>query len=61
MLLFLAKIHRTRDTSQPELMRASKVLVRKVRNKAAGQLGEHTLYYDRKSGRYNETDVAAFD
>jgi len=49
-------IHRTRDTSRPDLMRAAQIYVRKVRNKAAGTIGECTLYYDRKSGRYLDED-----
>jgi len=50
-------IHRSRDTSNPELMRAAQIFVRKVRNKAAGHIGDCTLYYDRKSGRYLDEDA----
>ncbi|QDZ17753.1 Twinkle-like protein [Chloropicon primus] len=45
-------IHRSRDTSDPASMRAAQIFVRKVRNKAAGHIGDCTLYYDRRSGRY---------
>ena len=50
-------IHRSRDTSQPESMRAAQIFVRKVRNKAAGHIGDCTLYYDRRSGRYMDEDI----
>ncbi len=54
-------IHRSRDTSNPELMRAAQIFVRKVRNKAAGHIGDCTLYYDRKSGRYLDEDAGDSD
>jgi glucose-6-phosphate 1-dehydrogenase len=36
-----------------------RILVQKVRNKVAGSLGETTLRYDRRCGRYGDTDSQA--
>ncbi|CAK0787500.1 hypothetical protein CVIRNUC_010720 [Coccomyxa viridis] len=44
-------IHRNRDPDKGALKHV-KVLVRKVRNKAAGTIGDCTLEYDRATGRY---------
>lgn len=34
----------------------AQILVRKMRNKAAGTIGEVTLVYDRVTGRFNDAD-----
>lgn len=48
-------IHRNRDKDAPlEERRKVEILVRKVRNKAAGTLGEATLLYDFVTGRYED-------
>ena len=54
-------IHRSRDTSSPQQMRAAQIYVRKVRNKAAGSIGDCVLYYDRRSGRYLDEDIPDLD
>ncbi|KAK9909228.1 hypothetical protein WJX75_009173 [Coccomyxa subellipsoidea] len=46
-------IHRNRDPEQGALNHV-KVLVRKVRNKAAGTIGDCILEYDRSTGRYKD-------
>lgn len=46
-------IHRNRDPDAGPLDRVQ-VLVKKVRNKAAGTIGEAYLTYDRTTGRYND-------
>ncbi|CAL8460519.1 g48 [Coccomyxa elongata] len=46
-------IHRNRDPEQGALNHV-KVLVRKVRNKAAGTIGDCILEYDRITGRYKD-------
>ena len=54
-------IHRSRDTSDPATMRQAQIYVRKVRNKAAGHIGDCVLYYDRRSGRYLTEDPGDAD
>uniref|UniRef100_A0A061S6G6 Twinkle protein n=1 Tax=Tetraselmis sp. GSL018 TaxID=582737 RepID=A0A061S6G6_9CHLO len=46
-------IHRNRDEEKGP-MNESRVLVRKIRNKAAGNIGESVLHYDRVTGRFYE-------
>lgn len=48
-------IHRNRDP-ESESPDSVEVLVRKVRNKAAGTIGNCTLSYDRRNGRYVDID-----
>jgi len=50
-------IHRNRDESMGPLDQV-KVLVRKVRNKAAGTIGEATLRYNRVTGDYEDVREA---
>jgi len=51
-------VHRNRDEANGPLNMA-KILVRKVRNKAAGTIGEAPLYYDRVSGRFESAGSEA--
>ena len=39
----------------PGPLNEAQILVRKVRNKAAGTIGEAALLYDRTSGRFEES------
>ena len=48
-------IHRNRDP-ESESPDSVEILVRKVRNKAAGTIGNCTLSYDRRNGRYVDID-----
>jgi len=48
-------IHRSKETGLPP--DHVQVLVRKVRNKLAGQIGDAVLRYDRTSGRYVDSDL----
>ena len=48
-------IHRVKDPDDPNT-RQVEVLVRKVRNKAAGMIGECRLEYERVNGRYLDLD-----
>ena len=34
-----------------------KILVQKIRNKAAGKIGTHELVYDRETGRYEDANA----
>ncbi len=34
----------------------TKIIIQKVRNKAAGKVGQHELTYNRETGRYKDTD-----
>ncbi|KAK9810135.1 hypothetical protein WJX72_005431 [[Myrmecia] bisecta] len=49
-------IHRNRDPEQGDPSQVQ-VLVRKVRNKAAGTIGDCLLKYDRPTGRYSDWGV----
>mmetsp|Transcript_1495 Transcript_1495/g.4334 ORF Transcript_1495/g.4334 Transcript_1495/m.4334 type:complete len:385 (-) Transcript_1495:1518-2672(-) len=51
-------VHRNRDAEKGSLNEA-KILVRKVRNKAAGTIGEAILHYDRVSGRFKDNSATA--
>jgi hypothetical protein len=42
------------DGGDPALVQ---VLVRKMRNKAAGRIGDCHLYYDRATGRYADMEL----
>jgi len=48
-------VHRNRDPNAPSAAQVQ-VLVRKVRNKAAGTIGDVVLEYDRINGRYIDVD-----
>ncbi len=45
-------VHRVRDEQSELGLNAVQVLVRKVRNKAAGQIGDTVFDYDRVTGQY---------
>ncbi|KAL4858725.1 Twinkle [Chlorella vulgaris] len=48
-------VHRDRDPNAPD-QRQVQILVRKVRNKAAGTIGDCVLEYERVNGRYIDPD-----
>lgn len=45
-------VHRVRDEQSELGLNSVQVLVRKVRNKAAGQIGDTVFDYDRTTGQY---------
>ncbi|CAG9465176.1 unnamed protein product [Pedinophyceae sp. YPF-701] len=47
-------VHRNRDTQDPVKKREVSILIRKVRNKMAGTIGESVLVYDRATGTYRD-------
>ncbi|GAB4817546.1 hypothetical protein N2152v2_004592 [Parachlorella kessleri] len=52
-------VHRNRDPDAPNTFEVQ-ILVRKVRNKAAGTLGECVLEYDRVTGRYIDPEMEQY-
>ena len=52
-------VHRVRNENGPN--DKVQVLVRKVRNKAAGMIGETCLKYDRVNGRYSDVPANELD